>query len=259
MDAESVILSLINSRNNGIPETEAQKLACETLSRSEWHDGLQNLLSSHAIIRESTDFTPFLRVATTSYADLRLSGQQLMVYRVIDMVGQRGITEDELVKKLHGKNFPIKKDIKKSLKSLLEAQHVRTIQSIRNRKEVLYFAAGVEPTASLTGGRWYTKDKDFDSSYVDQIRKSCLRFSRDHPNDHVTSQKVYQWLTTKGKESTIAPDVEDIAQVLFTLELDGVLRIVGDHIRSSSLTKSKDRSRSPIEREYTLAKQVASP
>ncbi|KNH06194.1 hypothetical protein XU18_2950 [Perkinsela sp. CCAP 1560/4] len=225
MDFESIILSVVRSKEDGIPESEAQKLACQSISLSEWTNGLQSLITSNIIIRESDGEDSIIRAPKTDYAELHLNGHQLMVYRVVDMVGSKGITEDDIVKKVHGKNFQLKKDIKKALKSLFEADHVQKVRSIQNRKEVMYLVKGIKPIESIAGGRWYTHDKGFDTAFVQELRSSCVECFQRLKQTEFGVAFVHKWIM-KNSNCSRVPSIDDVSEILFTLELDEIIQAV---------------------------------
>ena len=225
MDNESCALNIICSRQGGILESEATDIACKTMSQTHWFNTLHNLIQIGIVKRIGKGDLCLLR-SVQNVPQLHLTGHQLVVHRIIDMVGPKGITEDEIISMLSGKNQPHKKDIRKALKSLFQFGHVQKIRSIQNRKEMMYIVAGIEPEKSLTGGRWYTTEKEFDTAYVNKLRQTCICFLDQHQeNETLSASVVHRWIISRS-ESFQSPTMDEISQILFTLELDGVIEEV---------------------------------
>ncbi|RPD63997.1 hypothetical protein L227DRAFT_521286 [Lentinus tigrinus ALCF2SS1-6] len=68
--------------------------------------------------------------------------------------------------------------VDKCLKSLTQKQLIRTVTDVRYATRKIYMLAGIEPSAALTGGPWFT-DKELDTDFIKLLMDVCLKIVRD--------------------------------------------------------------------------------
>ena len=235
MDGEASILALINTKREGILESDVLYLTCAMLSAEQSAQAIENLITQKSIERFESNNQQFLR-ARIETMQIRLTGNQLVVYRIIEMVGAKGITEDEIVTKMNGKNLPLKREIKKTLKMLHGEGFIQKIRSIQNKKEMLFVIMGLQPEDTITGGRWYTAEKDFDTAYVNALRNTCMDLVGKNANKGIfDAHDVHRWIVAHAN-TTDLPTADIIAQILHTLELDGKIQL---HVKQIDESNSK--------------------
>ena len=230
-DPEVCLLNIVTRHPDGVLENHAKDEACHHLSPKQWREALHALLFSHRLMRFERQGDNILKVPKVYNSGPPLSDNQLTILRTIDFEGSRGITEQGIYSNVRSMG---RKDARKALSILVELKAVKKVKSIENKRELIYLASGVEPAPELTGGKWYTPNKEFDTAYVEALRYSCLESVKSSKAQTITAGIALAYLQSKNV-SRESLNVEDVQSILYTLELDGFLETVRDATESGSL------------------------
>ena len=134
-----------------------------------------------------------------------LSVEELLVYQLIRDSGNQGIWTRDLKLK-SGLQQP---QVAKFLKGLENRKLIKSIKSVKNKNRKVYMIFELEPSATVTGGAWYT-DNELDNEYIDVLRDACLQFVRKRRR--ATVAEISQFIREKklskvelGEEEVLAP------------------------------------------------------
>lgn len=144
-----------------------------------------------------------------------LSVEELLVYQLIRDSGNQGIWTRDLKLK-SGLQQP---QVAKFLKGLENRKLIKSIKSVKNKNRKVYMIFELEPSATVTGGAWYT-DNELDNEYIDVLRDACLQFVRKRRR--ATVAEISQFIREK-KLSKVELGEEEFVSIVKTLTYDGKL------------------------------------
>ena len=109
--------------------------------------------------------------ASSSRKSIRGDAEEKMVYKIVSEAGNKGTwIRDIRVKSNLGQT-----QLSKVIKTLKGKKLIKEVKCVNSARKIVYMLYELEPDRSVTGGAWYSSDKDFDSEFVDILTQQCHR------------------------------------------------------------------------------------
>lgn len=126
------------------------------------------------------------------------------------------------------------KKLNKSLKTLENRQIIKKVKTVSATKKNIWMLFEVEPDRDLTGGAWYSDDKEFEEEFINGLSLVCFKYltlraenaqAEEDPVQrlrlsYAPVDDVAEYVASTGL-SKVALSSEEIASILDTLVFDG--------------------------------------
>jgi DNA-directed RNA polymerase III subunit RPC6 len=149
-----------------------------------------------------------------------LGADDRMVYDLIEKSGNMGIWAREL----RQKSGLVQNQFNKVLKTLETRRMIKSVKSVKAKNKKFYMVAELEPSKELTGGPWYSEQKEYDVDFIIGLQTHIEHYLRK-TNLAVSVQNVVDYVQSSGisKEPL---DIANMAQLLETMVYDGTVERV---------------------------------
>lgn len=150
-----------------------------------------------------------------------LSAEDRLIYQEIERSGDSGIRS----KDLRVRSNLQQQQVAKVLRTLESRGLVRSVKSIAAKNQKLYILAGLEPSAAVTGGTWYTDEQTYDHALVEILQNAAYDFIARSKTISATAQQVLDFINRTGLVRGKPLAVGDIDAILQSLVYDARLEI----------------------------------
>lgn len=131
----------------------------------------------------------------------------------------------------------VQNHIRKLLTTLTSRRLIKSIKPLQHKNKNYYLLWEIEPPAALTGGVFYTADRELDEEFMDGLRAFVQKALKSGPR---TVLEVTH-LVAKVGITTVSISEDDMRQVFDTLVYDGTIEPVGTTAGlATSLTKYRE-------------------
>lgn len=162
-----------------------------------------------------------------------LGPQEMLVYQLIKHEGNMGIWTRDL--RLRS-SLPTN-SLSKILRALETRKLIKAVKSIAHKNKRVYMLFELEPSQEVTGGAWYTNDREFDTVFIDLLMEQCYKLIRS--KGYATVEQVSEFIKASGI-SKVELGGEDIQAILNTLVYDGKVEECDDPRYMPSLTGRRE-------------------
>eukprot|EP00924_Labyrinthula_sp_SR-Ha-C_P016773 snap_masked-scaffold_6-processed-gene-14.11-mRNA-1 protein AED:1.00 eAED:1.00 QI:0/-1/0/0/-1/1/1/0/313 len=206
---------------------------------------IQELINTHRIklLKKGGKLCYKLLPKTASKKLTGLSSAHQLVLQHITQTQGKGIWVRNL-KKSTGINGTA---INTILNELERRELIKSVTSIKNKKQRLYIGFNVVPDKEHTGGVWFGADGTFDSRFVEELSFWVLRIIRQNES---LSVKELVSLIKKSKISRVSLTEEDMLLVINRLKYDGEIEEFIDPFSSEILPTRSKKVQEEIKKGY---------
>jgi len=219
------LLSAARSRPGGASDQEIREQIGPSVTPKMRMDAYNHLLQKGRLVlkrRESDGVVLYEEVSAEAAAKLRgLGAEERLVFAAIEKCGNVGIwTRD-----LRFKSGLQQNQFSKVLKTLETRRLVKAVKSVKARNKKFYMLADLAPSKELTGGPWYSDQKEYDTEFIFALYTQLLRFFRSLP--HASVQDATRFIENSGisKEKL---EREHVQALIDTMLFDGALEAFED-------------------------------
>ena len=216
----ALVLDAISSYNDnqGVSDEYLARILPPSLTLNVRLEIINELLNNEQITLHAEEgekaICYFTRVSEEEILKKRgLTSEDRMVLQIIETAGNNGMWTKEVKQK---SNLPQVK-ITKIFKTLETRKLIKSVKHVAHQNRKVYMKYDLEPSREITGGAWFT-DQEFDSTFVNQMRRLCLDYIMDEKK--VTLQDVFEFIV-ESKVSKVNLRKEDVEQIVNTLIYDG--------------------------------------
>lgn len=220
-DDEMVLLAL--SRR---PLIDADIVAaCPALTKEARLAAFNRLLESGRmqVLRRPSD-SAILYKAVTVNETAHLAGlsvQDRLVYGEVDKAKAVGTWTKELRIRC-GLTIAA---VKKSLANLEGRKLIKSVNNVQYKNRKMYMLVGVEPAQAVTGGPWYTDEKEFDVEFIRVLYNQVQQFLQARPHKMASVAAVERYLA--DLKISIEPlRTPHVHTLLHVMELDAIVECV---------------------------------
>lgn len=199
--------------------------ACPSLSKQTRLAAINRLLESgrmQLLRRPSDNAILYKAVARNETAHLAgLSVQDRLVYAEVEKAKAAGTWTKELRIRC-GLTIAA---VKKSLANLEARKLIKSVNNVQYKNRKMYMLVGVEPAQAVTGGPWYTDDKEFDIEFIRVLYNQVQEFLKSRPHQMASVAAVERYLADLkiSVEPLRTPHVHTLLNVM---ELDAIVESV---------------------------------
>jgi len=164
-----------------------------------------------------------------------LSVEEHLVYSLIEKSGNLGIwTRD-----LRFRSGLQQNQFLKVLKTLETKRLVKAIKSVKAKNKKFYMLSDITPSKEVTGGPWYSDQKEYDNEFILVLSSHLAAFVRSQKK--VSIREATQYVAKSGisKESL---EVEHIASLFDIMTYDGLVEEIEAVSAGASIAKSNTNS-----------------
>ncbi|EER17638.1 DNA-directed RNA polymerases iii 39 Kd polypeptide, putative [Perkinsus marinus ATCC 50983] len=146
-----------------------------------------------------------------------------MIYKLIKMAGTQGIWNKDLATRANMEHRIASGSVTKICSQLEARRLIKKVTSVQHKSRKVWMLYELEPSKEVSGGNWY-RDGRLDTDLIERLRQCCLDYITNQ-NRAVTCEDVHRYVVSQGV-SHITHSVEEIGDVLRSLELDRVIMVV---------------------------------
>ncbi|GAB0494466.1 hypothetical protein MMPV_005759 [Pyropia vietnamensis] len=219
---EEMVLAALSRR----PLIDADVVAaCPSLSKEARLAAINRLLECgrmQLLRRPSDNAILYKAVSRSETAHLAgLSAQDRLVYAEVEKAKAAGTWTKELRIRC-GLTIAA---VKKSLANLEARKLIKSVNNVQYKNRKMYMLAGVEPAQAVTGGPWYTDDKEFDIEFIRVLYNQVQEFLKSRPHQMASVAAVERYLADLkiSVEPLRTPHVHTLLNVM---ELDAIIEMV---------------------------------
>ncbi|OSX76345.1 hypothetical protein BU14_0196s0012 [Porphyra umbilicalis] len=150
-----------------------------------------------------------------------LSVQDRLVYAEVDKAKAAGTWTKELRIRC-GLTIAA---VKKSVANLEARKLIKGVNNVQYKNRKMYMLVGVEPAQAVTGGPWYTDEKEFDTEFIRVLYNQVQEFLKSRPHKMASVAAVERYLADL-KISNEALRTSHVHTLLNVMELDAIVEAV---------------------------------
>lgn len=142
--------------------------------------------------------------------------------RVLDVIRQAG-NEGVDATTIASRTKLVRSEVTKALNHLTSQHFVKDTRCFTNKAKKLFILSHVQPSTQVTGGTFYTEERDIDVAFIDLIRNRIFSFlSTSQVASVAQIQQHLDEDLTQRKHLT----QDELVAVLRTMELDSIIATV---------------------------------
>lgn len=215
-EVELAIFTIVASAAaDGVRYSMIKQHVGETVELSKLTDGMRSLLATSKIQMKRIDGGDYLVHLKKSTMPENFA----IVLDVVRSAGNAGIDAAAIAMKTK----LVKTEVTKALNQLGQQGYVKDTRCFTNKAKKLYILSDVEPSSQVTGGTFYTEERDIDIHLVDTARAKVVHLIKNR--DTMSTMQIKQHLDGAGLAKKLS--LKEVDTIATTLELDGVLERVG--------------------------------
>lgn len=216
-DLELSILTIVAAGSaEGVRFSTIKQQVAHTAELAKVTDAIRGLLSASKIQMKRTDADGEYIVTLKKSL---MPENFAIVLDVVRSAGAAGIDAATLA----AKTKLVKSEVVKALNQLTQQGYVKDTRCFTNKAKKLYILSDIEPSTQVTGGTFYTEERDIDVALVDQARAKIVHLVK--AKESLSTLQIKQELDSAGLSKRLS--VREVDAINRTLELDGVLDRVG--------------------------------
>lgn len=104
-----------------------------------------------------------------------LTEEQQFVLSIVEKAGNKGISRPSISNQIPPEVMP-RSQVNKALEALEKNMLVKTFKSVNAPTMPLYILHHLQPPEDLAGGIWFDESKEYDSMFVDSLRRVVYRY-----------------------------------------------------------------------------------
>ncbi|KAF4664621.1 DNA-directed RNA polymerase III subunit RPC6 [Perkinsus chesapeaki] len=217
------LLQLLTDNPDGLTNEDLEKTGWE---KQKLLQCLNPLLQAGRVDISKTPGGKLLYTAVPAEIAQKLRGLDQtfrMIYKLIKMAGTQGIWNKDLATRANMEHRIASGSVTKICSQLEARRLIKKVTSVQHKSRKVWMLYELEPSKEVSGGNWY-RDGRLDTDLIERLRQCCLDYITNQ-NRAVTCEDVHRYVVSQGV-SHITHSVEEIGDVLRSLELDRVIMVV---------------------------------
>ncbi|KAF4704253.1 DNA-directed RNA polymerase III subunit RPC6 [Perkinsus olseni] len=217
------LLQLLTDSSDGLTNEDLEKSGWD---KQKLLQCLNPLLQAGRVDISKTSAGKLLYTAVPAEIAQKLRGLDQtfrMIYKLIKMAGSQGIWNKDLATRANMEHRIASGSVTKICSQLEARRLIKKVTSVQHKSRKVWMLYELEPSKEVSGGNWY-RDGRLDTDLIERLRQCCLDYITNQ-NRAVTCEDVHRYVVSQGV-SHISHSVEEIGDVLRSLELDRVIMVV---------------------------------
>ena len=230
---ERMIYVYVKSKGpDGISSGELKKHLGAQHPGREISAALRTLMQSHKVDVTKADGTADVIISVKE--SRAVSNNFTVVLQAVRQAGEKGIDQQSIATK----SKIMRGEVSKALAYYVQNKQIKETRSFTTPSQKIYILAEFEPSASVTGGVFYTTERVLNIQLIDAVRAAIVETTQQRGTCSVGT--MHEKLSVDPTVATRLGggrrlSVDEVATVAQALELDGVLLPVarrGAHVGS---------------------------